>query len=226
MNGLKFRWPAGHDSPVYHREVSATMDRFKEQLAAHLRFIERSCQAFDAGDEAEVQRIATSVRVICHQTGRSTSLLAHLGATGISMLSTTDSPLGPGGQSNLARLVIEYTGNRATLKSNALLDNAGMKRLIPFSEWWEKEIVCLTAKVQLTRQSLVLAVANQDGGAHVDATLQPDYTAIKSGAGLVATFLPGGGNLVEMPLERHSVATLRQIGHEVLHSPDLLVLQN
>ena len=39
------------------------MDRFKEHLAAQLRFIERSNQWFDAGDEAEAQRIATSVRV-------------------------------------------------------------------------------------------------------------------------------------------------------------------
>ena len=78
----------------------------------------------------------------------------------------------------------------------------------------------------MTRKSLVLAVADKDGGAHVDATLNPDYTVIKSGAGLFAMFQPAGGNPVEIPLESHSVATLRQIGYEVLHSPDLLALRN
>jgi hypothetical protein len=202
------------------------MDRFKERLADQLRFIERSCQAFDAGDEAEAQRIATSVRVICHQTGRSTSLLTHLGATSISMLSTACSPLGPAAPSNLAWLVIRRTDEGATFESIAPLDNARMKRFIPFTDWWETEVVCLTAGVRMTRKSLVLAVANRDGGAHVDATLEPDYTVIKSGAGLIATFQPAGGNPVEIPLESHSVATLRQIGYEVLHSLDLLALRN
>ena len=101
-----------------------------------------------------------------------------------------------------------------------------MKRFIPIADWWEKEVVVLTAKVQMTRKSLVQAVANKDGGAHVDATLEPDYTAIKSGADLAATFLPEGGNPMEMPIESHNVATLRQIGYEVLHSPDLLALRH
>lgn len=101
-----------------------------------------------------------------------------------------------------------------------------MKRFIPFTDWWDTEVVCLTAGVRMTRKSLVLAVANQDGGAHVDETLKPDYMAIKSGAGLVMTFLPAGGNPVEIPLESHNVVTLRQIGYEVLHSPDLLALQH
>jgi hypothetical protein len=205
------------------------MDRFKEHLAAHLRFIERSNHWFDAGDDAEAQRIATSVRVICHQTGSSTSLLTHLSASGISILSTACSPVGPGtltAPSNLASLVIRVADDGATFKSTAPLDNAPMKRFIPFTDWWETEVVCLTAGVRMTRKSLVLAVANQDGGAHVDATLTPDYTVIKSGAGLVATFQPAGFNPVEVPLESHSVATLRQIGYEVLHSPDLLALRS
>ena len=202
------------------------MDRFKQHLATQLRFIERSCQAFDAGDDSEAQRIATSVRVICHQTGHSMSLLTHLAATGISMLSTTCSPLGPGAPSNLASLVVLYTDAGVRFKSTALRDNTQTRRFIPFSDWWEKEVVCLTAGVRMTRKSLVLAVANQDGGAHVDATLKPDYGTIKSGSDLAVTFLPSGGNPAEIPLENHSVATLRQIGYEILHSPDLLALRN
>jgi hypothetical protein len=101
-----------------------------------------------------------------------------------------------------------------------------MKRFIPFADWWNTEVVCLTAGLRMTRKGLVLAVANQDGGAHVAATLRPDYATIKSGAGLIATFQPAGGDSVEIPLESHSVATLRQIGYEVLHSPDVAALVN
>jgi len=45
----------------------------------------------------------------------------------------------------------------------------------------------------MTRKSLVLAVANQDGGAHVSGTLKADYAAIKVGAGLVVVFGCDGG---------------------------------
>jgi hypothetical protein len=203
------------------------MHRFKEHLATQLRFIERSCQHFDAGDEAEAQRIAAALRVIFHQTRHSTSLLAHLGATGISMLSTACSPISPGtltAPSNLASLVIRRTDAGVTFTSTASLGGAPMKRFIPFGDWWDVEIVCLTAGVRMKRSSLVLAVANQDGGAHVDATLEPDYAIVKSGEGLVVTFRPAGRDPVEIPLESHSVATLRQIGYEVLHSPDLVAL--
>jgi hypothetical protein len=150
-----------------------------------------------------------------------------LNATGISLLSTACSPVGPGtltAPSNLASLVIRRTDQGVSFKSTAPLGDAPLKRFIPFTDWWKTEIVCLTAGVRMTRKSLVLAVANTDGGAHVDASLEPDYTTIKTGAGLVATFQPAGGNPVLIPLESHSVATLRQIAYEVLHSPDLLAL--
>ena len=203
------------------------MQDFKQHVAAQLRFIERSCRDFDAGDEAEAQRMATSLRVIYHQTNQSISLLTHLGAASISMLSTACSPISPGtitAPSNLALLVFRRTDELATFTSTAPLDNAPMKRFIPFADWWGTEVVCLTSGVRMTRKSLVLAVANQDGGAHVAATLKPDYATIKSGAGLVATFKPAGGDQIEIPLESHSVATLRQIAYKALHSPDLLAL--
>lgn len=203
------------------------MNRLKEQLADQLRFIEKSCREFDAGDHAETKRIAASLRVIFHQTGTSTSLLTHLNGTVISLLSTACSPISPGtvtAPSNLASLVLRCTDQGISFKSTAPLDNTLLRRFIPFADWWDTEVVCLTPKVQMTRKSLVLAVANQDGGAHVDAKLKPDYVAIKSGAGLVAAFKPAAGNVVEFPLESHCVATLRQIGYEALHSPELHAL--
>jgi hypothetical protein len=205
------------------------MDRFKEHLASQLRFIEKSCQSFDAGDDAEAQRIALALRVIFKQTRTSISLLTHLGAHGITMLSTACSPVAPGtvtAPSNLTSLVIRVTDGGTTFTSTAPLENARMKRLIPFTDWWDTEVICLTAGVQMTRKALISAVADQDGGAHVDGVLEPQYATIKAGAGLVAIFQPADGNPVEIPLEGHHVATVRQIGFEALNSPDLLALRN
>jgi len=52
-----------------------------------------------------------------------------------------------------------------------MLDRANVKRLIPFQEWWETEIVCLAEEgVQMTRKSIILGqmrrkpVANKTAG--------------------------------------------------------------
>ncbi len=42
--------------------------RFRDQLRRQLRYIENSCQAYDQGDIDEGIRIATSLRVILHNT--------------------------------------------------------------------------------------------------------------------------------------------------------------
>ena len=62
--------------------MDSTVD-FKAHLAKQLRFLERSCKSYDAGFTDEAVRIATVIRVIIHQTGTSTPLLKHLGATTI-----------------------------------------------------------------------------------------------------------------------------------------------
>jgi hypothetical protein len=48
-------------------------------LEEQIRFLARSCSAFDAGAEDEGVRIATSLRILFHDTAISTSLVRHLG---------------------------------------------------------------------------------------------------------------------------------------------------
>ena len=58
---------------------------YEGQLKAHLGFIKSSADSFDAGNTYEALRIATSLRVIFHQTRNSTALLEHLGVWNISL---------------------------------------------------------------------------------------------------------------------------------------------
>jgi hypothetical protein len=202
------------------------MDRFKEELSDQLGFIAKSSRFVDAGDDAEAKRIALALRILFHDTGNSVSLLRHLGAPTISMLSTMNSPLGPKGPGNLAALVYTVTAEGHTFQGKAPLD-AAPKRFIPFADWWDGEIVCMTTTgVQMTRKDIVLALANKDGGAHVDAKLKSDYVEVKLGSGIVATALREGQPPTPMPVQSHTIATLRQIAYEVLNSPDLLLLNN
>jgi uncharacterized heparinase superfamily protein len=53
--------------------------RFHHKLAEQLRFIRRSSDAFDRGEEEEALRIAVSLRTIFHDTTQSVSILRHIG---------------------------------------------------------------------------------------------------------------------------------------------------
>lgn len=62
--------------------------RYKKLLGSHIGFIERSSKLYDSGYEDEALRLATSMRVILHDTGSCTSLLTHLELTATSMRAT------------------------------------------------------------------------------------------------------------------------------------------
>lgn len=69
--------------------------RLKIYLVRQLRFLERSAAAFDAGYRDEAIRIATTVRLMVHQTQASTSLLTLLGARNTVKLVSTVKPPPP-----------------------------------------------------------------------------------------------------------------------------------
>ena len=52
--------------------------RYQKLLGSHIGFLERSSRDYDAGHEDESLRLATSMRVVFHDTRSSTSLLTDL----------------------------------------------------------------------------------------------------------------------------------------------------
>src|SRR5688572_17635995 len=61
---------------------------FREHLRRQLDYIRVSADQYDAGNTDEGIRIATSLRVIFHNTPASTSLLKHLGAQNVRLRGT------------------------------------------------------------------------------------------------------------------------------------------
>lgn len=198
---------------------------FKKQLAKQLAFIRTSCSHYDEGDKDEAFRIAVAIRVICHQTSKSTSLLRHLGVTRIPLLSTCEAiPANAEFWPNLTNFVLSPSAS--IFECVPKLEGARTARLVPFSDWWSEETVYLFAGGRLTRKQLVLTAANQDGGAHVDALLEPMYRQLADGAGWKLIVTPDGGHPTEAKLGCGGVAALRQMGYELLNSPNLLALTN
>ena len=77
--------------------------------------------------------------------------------------------------------------------------------------------MCIREK--LTRKDIVLAAADQDGGAHVDAVPSRKAMELIEGVGTLTTI--SQGRVTRRLLDNHHFPLLRQFAHEVLSSPDI-----
>lgn len=192
---------------------------FPDQLRKQLEFISRSCEAFDAGARDEAVRIAQSIRVLFHQTGRSTSLIEHLRATTVN-LTTTQEEIGSNEVQRLGltdfRIQIVDDSPRAEFGAHLSLSFATQ---VPVSKWWTQVVAVLDKSSQLTRKDIVLNAANKDGGAHVADVLPQNYARLKNPEGAM-TFTIGGASFSVEPLHAQ-YAMIRQMGFELLNSPGL-----
>jgi hypothetical protein len=184
------------------------------QLKTQIEFLTRSAQSFDAGEKNEAVRMAVGIRVIVHDTKESKSLLRQLGKKDILFYDTAH----PFDSKNLMphlgliqmRLGGPGTGFRAGL------DDIPPERLgkkIQFNTWWDRIVLSDHLKNRFTRKDLVLTLANQEGGAHVDPHLEEKYVKLSR---FNSTGWRFGEKGVERPAERPDFPSLRQITHEVL----------
>ena len=103
------------------------------------------------------------------------------------------------------------------------LGDGPVKDFRPVESWWRQPVIILD-RHPYTRSEIVLNVADKDGGAHVDATLTPEYENLITAGSL--------GELVELtdegvrvtPIPDAHFSALRQIGFELLNSEHLLKL--
>lgn len=99
----------------------------------------------------------------------------------------------------------------------APLDNLSPSRVkspAAFAGWWSNPVMKLTDGKTWSRRDLVLTLVNQEGDAHVDPTLDPDYERLARLNGLGWMFVDERG---ERPVEGNAVAAaVRQIAHEVI----------
>jgi hypothetical protein len=202
---------------------------FQSQLRRQLEFIKNSCDLYDDGRHDEGIRIATSLRVLFHDTSKSTSLLRHLSKQGIRLLSCSHN-VPPSKTSPTAVVAWKGTAGRDDLHAIPCLESAPSKRLLLANEWWT-ETVLYGGSLKMSRGDLVLDAANKDGGAHVDSQLAPCYEEVIRGLGIGMIWRfddePTNGPIREplfSPLRGLHFASLRHFGYEVLNSPDLTTL--
>lgn len=191
------------------------IDKLKEQL----QFIERSCAAYDQGAENEALRIATSLRVIFHNTAMSVSLVAHLGFENKNMLSSSR---GHGDWQDFLSHQLDLSSAQP-IKMLPLLGQQFHE--LSIEDWWKNETVFVHNGNSHSRRKIVLSAANKDGGAHVDNELEEYYKFLCAGEyafGITGDLQYKGTPPFPQGITIYSnnayLALIRQFAHETLAS--------
>ena len=196
-----------------------------DQLARQLGFLRRSCESYDAGFEDEAIRIAVVIRTLIHDTQNSTSLLAYFNKPHLHLLSTcpeiSASHLMFSGGLSCAHIKVENNDIVCAEYVPMLDAHKSEDRLVPWKGWWE-QVIYVISEGRISRKQIVLAAANKDGGAHVDQNLTPEYEALQRGVGTLRSSLKGEEE--EFAMKNVHLSDLRQMGHEILNSPDVISL--
>lgn len=231
----------------YIRSDSELFSRLQEQVA----FLRTSTFLFDSGLEYESQRIALALRVLLHDTKKQTSLLKNLQCKdSIQFIDTGIYPedvaaaqkqflvqrnlenyamAQASGDTGLAIVVNDrdgYPRYAAPLgyqrKLMGTISLAPQNRLHHFEEWWKTKFIKDAKFNTMCRADLILTVAEKDGGAHVDKSVERGYAQFCV-EGWGGQFAPG------VDLTQHDdpgawsnysgtvvAASIRQIAYEVL----------
>lgn len=191
-------------------------------MRKQLEFLERSSKSFDDGHQDEAIRIAQVLRVMFHQTGKSNSIITHLGSPEIELVSTAPRAPTAGKLVHLHSLVnlnVRLGVDGGVAKNTAPLDDGPFREMVSLDSWWN-QLVFVRGDTQASRKAIILGAANKDGGSHVDPKLTPAYQlAINSR--LYITIETIDGELVELTDEGAHLVSIRQMAHEVLSSPDI-----
>ena len=199
-------------------KVPLTPAELQKHLDEQIGFIERSAKAFDDGFEDEAKRLALTIRVLVHDTNNSRSLLHQIGTK--STLTFHDTA-----PNDVPRNLVTYSGivamalgvDKQTSAFVAFLDDHPYEiTQRPFDDWWSRTVFSRPDGQVLARKDLVLTAANQDGGGHVDPSLDETYRSLARGDFLDWSRSDEKGIFV--PMAGPERAAIRQIAHELLRT--------
>lgn len=192
-------------------KIQLSPNELENHLKDQISFLEASANSFDAGAEEEAKRLAVTIRILVHNTQFSHSLLGQMEINpefyDTSLDLDSNNILAHGG---LITILNELDQSRYI----PILDNFPTKsvKMIDFNSWWNKPVFIDRQRRELTRKDLILTATNQDGGAHVDPSLDETYAHLsRNGLDLIANHGTG-----EQIMDKPERAAIRQIAHEVL----------
>jgi hypothetical protein len=194
--------------------ILRTPDELNSLLEEQLDFLKLSCTSFDRGFEGEIKRLAVSVRVLVHDTLKSTSLLTLAKKKSICFADTADPYDDENVLSHSSLIQIHLNPDGARPKAH--LDDTLQHQFIPFDAWWNGIVLVDSHKNEFSRKDITLYLANKEGGAHVDHEIDEKYHNLRKKNSLGWVTVLGDGR--QIAGEDHVPATMRQIAHELIKS--------
>lgn len=193
--------------------------RSREELISLLRgqrkALAASCRAFDAGDQWEAERLATTVFTLFHDGGPIFSLLSQLGVKfDLKYVSSGRMPIGlpPAAVASPPLLTIRLGKSGGGFQAKLGDGPPPLYRHVSFEDWWKNEMIYQErAFGELNRSRLVYAIRHQDGGGHVGDLTDEVYIHLKKGAGWEIVHRDGRTESVSNLV----AASMRQIAWEV-----------
>lgn len=193
-----------------------SLSDLENHLIEQLDFLRSSSDAYDAGQTSEAKRLAATLRLLLHDTKVSHSLLKQLSKKE-SFLDTADVWDSTNLLSHTGLVVQDITAAGAMFRPR-LDRNEKAARTTAFDDWWSAVILADQHGRKLSRGGLVTAVANKDGGAHIDPKISGQYAEFSRNDTLAwreAIIRNDGAHQVSA-LRGAELASIRQIAHEVL----------
>lgn len=198
-----------------------TKEELEKVLEEQLILLRVLADSYDRGDKIAAKSIATTIRVLLHDSQTSHSLLGQLNKKDGLFFDSSFSPKVP----ETGRMVVGsfygligiFVGDKSSCYV-PFLDDIPQKTPahVKFNDYWKKVIFIDNKKKSFTREDIVLAVANQDGGAHVDPEIEESYKALARENSL--GWKSNINNTSWEDLKGAELAAIRQIGHEILRT--------
>jgi hypothetical protein len=162
--------------------------RSKEDFLARLRdqaeFLLASARAFYTGNYAEGVRIATALRVLVYETSQSKSLLRSIQPNGLDLSILNDVADVPPGE-EVFNFAVSIRIEGLTVFPTVDFTSAHYS-LCSIGAWWDRRVFSfwstgeerLSVPVVFTRKEIIRILANKEGGAHVDPTVDSYYARL------------------------------------------------
>lgn len=197
--------------------VPVPVSKIEDHLLEQIRLLKKSAKDFDDGDVGEFRRLALSIRILVHETGTSHALANQAGLKNIKFLSLAR-PIDSRNllsEFSLAFMRFGKAGGRLVPK----LDQGppGPDNWIDFKTWWNEPVLRDDQKHHFSRKDIVLVVANQDGGGHVDPEIDEAYHRLANENSIGWIHVGPDG---EKPLEHIEKVYVRHISWELVVSLD------
>lgn len=169
------------------QKINRTNEEYLIQLNNCLRNLVSDAKNYDNGDFDSIRRSSVTLRMLFYNSPTSHSILDQLIDTSkLRMLNTFLIDKNEAcyfGDVYLFQKMGTALDNKSIyttfIPDNLTEMNTGKK--ISYSEWWSGKVFFMSNGTQLTRKKLITIMANQDGGAHIDKSVDSSYLHLSRG---------------------------------------------